>query len=238
MISPSPFCLTLDTDWASDYAIAYTLELICRYGIKPTVFATNESQVLRQYIADDKIEIGLHPNFLPGSTHGDNYIDVIDHLVSLYPEAKTYRSHAYFDNWHISAEMFKRGIKYDANLCLYLQEGLTPLQHATGLLRFPTFWEDGVFFFHKNEQQLTGSIKKKIYTPGLKVFAFHPTTIFFNFNNIEAYNKLKHTPRTIGPEHECLRGIEYGAQNFLIDILENFEKHFVTLENLFNKSMV
>ena len=37
-----------------------------------------------------------------------------------------------------------RGVKYDSNVCLYLQPDLAPLHHWTGIVRFPVFWEDDI----------------------------------------------------------------------------------------------
>ena len=47
------------------------------FDIVPTIFATNESTVLSQKHSEKKVDIGLHPNFLEGSTHGNDYISVI-----------------------------------------------------------------------------------------------------------------------------------------------------------------
>ncbi|SDK52695.1 hypothetical protein SAMN05660337_0727 [Maridesulfovibrio ferrireducens] len=217
-LSVPQYCITLDTDWASDVAVEYTIELINGFGIKPTVFATNASEVVSKYASEGKIEVGLHPNFLPNSTHGDDYLTVIDTLFEMFPEANTFRAHAYFENSLISREFYKRGIKYDANLCLYLQEGLTPLRHESGLLRFPTFLEDGVHLFYYKNKCLSDNVKKLFFTDGLKILNFHPTSIFFNIGTLDVYDKYK-SLKDITSEHLNLACDGYGAKTLLTETI-------------------
>src|SRR5438094_1261651 len=121
------FCMTSDTDWASEDCIDDFIHLVSEFGVRPTMFATHDSAVLRANEQEGRIDIEVHPNFLPGSTHGADFVSVIDHVFRLYPEAKTFRSHGFVDGSAISAEMVRRGVRYDSNLCLYLQPNLAPL---------------------------------------------------------------------------------------------------------------
>src|SRR5262245_28022879 len=129
------FVLNSDVDWASDACINDLADNAKKFGIRPVFMATCESQSLRQLHSAGDIELGVHPNFLPGSDHGDSVDNVIDHITSLFPQATTFRSHSFVDSTPISSKMHERGFQYDSNLCLYLQPNLQPLQHATGLLR-------------------------------------------------------------------------------------------------------
>lgn len=115
------FCITSDVDWASEYCIEEFIKIITSYGIKPTLFATHESAIIKKFISEGKIECGIHPNFLHGSSHGSDYLSIIDNMFSMYPDAKTFRSHSFFDSTPIIQEMTKRGLRYDSNICLYLQ---------------------------------------------------------------------------------------------------------------------
>ncbi|CCO23211.1 hypothetical protein [Maridesulfovibrio hydrothermalis] len=236
--SPRPrYCITLDTDWASDQAIRFSLDLIIQQGIIPTVFATNPSKILTEYSEKGVIELGLHPNFLPNSTHGEDYQDVINSLFEMYPTAKTFRSHAYFDNSIISRELFRRGIKYDANLCLHLQEGLKPMHHESGLTRFPTFLEDGVFLFYYKQTSLNEQTKTVILSDGLKIFNFHPTSVFLNIDTKQNYNRYKNLAKTLSNKHISLACSGFGARtllNQIIELIKNNGYEFHSLNKLYN----
>ena len=52
-------CISLDSDWAPEEVIEYSLNLLSKYNISATFFLTNE---LKLKIVNH--EISLHPNFL------------------------------------------------------------------------------------------------------------------------------------------------------------------------------
>ena len=45
------------------------------------------------YLLNKKIERGIHPNFLKGSSHGNSHEEVIDTCLKYAPETKLCRSH-------------------------------------------------------------------------------------------------------------------------------------------------
>src|SRR5205823_2663286 len=100
------FCLTSDVDWASDYAIRDFVELVSSYGIKPTIFATHPSPALMEFHASGAIELGIHPNFLPGSSHGNDLPSVVEYLRREFPQAEAFRSHCFFDSTQSARELF------------------------------------------------------------------------------------------------------------------------------------
>src|ERR1041384_4419021 len=109
------FCITSDTDWASDYAIRDFLTLVSGYAIKPTVFATHGAPVLTEFEQRGAIELGIDPNFLPGSSHGKDSAAVIEHMCAEFPRAKTFRSHCFFEHSEIASDLYRRGYRYDCN---------------------------------------------------------------------------------------------------------------------------
>ena len=64
----------------------------------------------------------------------------------MYPFAKSFRSHHFFEHNNIYREMQKIGIKYDSNLNLFFQPNIEPLRHATGIMKLPIFWEDDIHY--------------------------------------------------------------------------------------------
>ena len=63
------YVLTFDIDWAPDYAILNCLKLLENSGCKATFFATHNTS-LNQEIINRGHNLGIHPNFLQGSSHG------------------------------------------------------------------------------------------------------------------------------------------------------------------------
>ena len=89
-------CLTFDIDWDSDEVIEGTLDIIFKYGINATIFATHKTKVLNNL--PKNIEIGIHPNF-------SNIIkaeDEIKKLKDIYPQAVSLRSHSLTNSSRIS----------------------------------------------------------------------------------------------------------------------------------------
>ncbi len=163
------FCLTADADWASDDALDALLSLARSRGVVPTLFATHRSAVLDEAAAAGRVQIGLQPDFSPGSRHGSTVDEVVRNVCDLYPDAAAYRAARLRDDLDIQRAMAGRGIAYDSNLGLDLQPGVAPLRLATGLVRFPIFWDarlDG------GEREL-----EHFLTPGLKVLNVHPAEL-------------------------------------------------------------
>ena len=138
---------------------------------------------------DRKKYIGLHPNFFNNSTHGNKYDEIINHCQKLWPESNYFRSHGFFENSEIIFEFKKRGFLFDSNICLFLQPFCTPLIHASGLIRFPVFWEDDVHTFRELSLHFD-KCKKHFQVPGLKVINVHPLN--FTINNPSTQYYIKH----------------------------------------------
>ena len=188
------FCLTSDVDWASDYCISELLQFARSLEIAPTIFATHTTPEL-----SSGVEVGVHPNFLPGSSHGPDRASVINHMLGAFPQAKAYRSHHFVDSSDISYEMFQRGLVYDSNLCLPLQDGIVPLQMGSGPIRFPVFWEDDVHSSTNPSDWRVESYLERFTTEGLKIINVHPFFFAANIPNQEYYDKVKQHIKTLSP---------------------------------------
>ena len=161
-------CFTSDVDWASEPCLEDLFGQLASRGIRPTVFATHRSEVLVRREAAGDVEVGIHPNFLPGSSHGAGEDEVIDHLLGLFPSARAFRSHCFVDSTRIVRRMLARGIRYDSNLCLFLEPELRPLRHGSGIVRLPVFWEDDCHWELTGGDWNLASYLGRFLTPGLK----------------------------------------------------------------------
>lgn len=162
------FVITSDMDWASEHIIGEAFDIYNSLDLPVTPFITNASETIRRLYRHDTQHVGLHPNFMPDSTHGKTFNEVIDHVINLWPQARCFRSHRVFEVSFITNEFKRRGFKYDSNLFTYMQPYITPMLHASQLIRFPVFWGDGL---HVNT---IAEMKRNLDLPGLKIFNFHP----------------------------------------------------------------
>lgn len=167
------FCFTIDLDWASEAMIEETLNLFEKHEVPVTPFITHRSKIIEERYENKRRFVGLHPNFWNDSTQGKNYIETIENLCKLWPEARGYRSHRWFEDLKFSVEFARRGLKYDSTVCMFLFPNITPNLCISGLVQFPVFFEDRWFM----EAGFWDIEKRIIETPGLKILDFHPAHI-------------------------------------------------------------
>jgi hypothetical protein len=194
MFDPNAYLLTLDVDWAPDSAIEFTADLLKKYHVKATWFATHASEQLRKVSElSGLFELGIHPNFLRGSTHGDTEEAVFRHLLNIIPEAKAMRTHSLYQSTPLLSSAIDYGIHVDLSLLLPRASHLQPhalFFKAKRLIRLPTFWEDDVEM--TNPMGCLDFLKSNVVgIPGLKIFSFHPIHILLNSATLDSYEKLK-----------------------------------------------
>jgi hypothetical protein len=201
---PSPATLTLDLDWAPDFAIEDAARLLIQHRVCATWFVTHATPALALLRANaDLFELGIHPNFLPGSSHGATPEAVIDHCLALVPEARAVRTHALVQSTPLLAQMVQRSaIRVDVSLLHQRGVGLRGFELPVGgarLLRLPYFWEDDV---EMDEPQPRWRVADLPPDDGLRILDFHPIHVALNSASMAPYAALKQqTPRL----HETTR---------------------------------
>lgn len=185
--------VTLDLDWAPDFAIDYAADRLTRANAKATWFVTHASPAvdrLREH--PDLFELGIHPNFLAGSTHGDTPEAVLEHCLSIVPEATSSRSHGLFQSsalLHFLA--CESQIAADVSLFLPRATGLQPVIFRLpggALTRLPYFWEDD---YEMLQPSPSWEVDSLLMSAGLKIFDFHPIHIYLNGSDFSSYDELK-----------------------------------------------
>ena len=186
--------LTLDVDWAPDCAIDFVAEKLLSHHIRATWFITHPSPAivrLKEY--PHLFELGIHPNFLQGSTHGDSPEAVLDHSMSLVPNAMSMRSHALVQSTPLLDQvMLRTPITNDVSLFLPRLPNLGLVEYQRNgrtLLRVPYFWEDDFEMENHVPSWELGALLE--LGGGVKVFDFHPIHVYLNSASPEAYRQLK-----------------------------------------------
>jgi hypothetical protein len=188
------YAITFDIDWAPDWAIAICADLSRRRGIPATFFATHASEALNEVREDRLFEVGIHPNFLNGSSHGTTFEDVMESCLAMVPEAHAMRSHDLFCCSGLLALIAERygQIATDCSIFLPGYEDCRPVVAYHGnpvrrLVRIP-------FCFADNVAARTPGwnwANEPPFGSGLKVFNFHPALIALNLGTPAAYARLK-----------------------------------------------
>jgi hypothetical protein len=195
-LETSPLCFTTDIEWAPDWAIRDLFELADQHGVPLTPFLTHRSDYLERRLGMRDVissgNVGVHPNFLPGSTHGATVDDVIATTKALWPDAVSFRSHCFYDDTRMLRKMAASGFRYDSNLFAFLQPMLAPLRTVASTVRLPVFWEDDVHSSAGLPWDI-GAVRAAFDGPGLKIVNVHPLRVALNVPDegfAEAHRRL------------------------------------------------
>ena len=184
-LCPGPVLITMDADWAPDFVLEEVLKAIPK-GFHITFFATNPSPVLDDF-GQAGHEIGAHPNFLPGSTHGKSPEEILARMRRHFPNAKGLRSHCLYQSSPLQEKIAQARFYYDCNQLLYMQNYLQPYRDWYGLFRVPYSWEDNVCCNVDRNFEPEYWLDK-LSGPGLKILNFHPVLIALNVDSTPAQN--------------------------------------------------
>jgi hypothetical protein len=194
--------LTLDLDWAPDVAIDFVSRELVQRGVRATWLVTHRSAAVERLEEhSDLFELGIHPNFLPGSTHGSTLEGVLDHCMGLVSGAVTMRTHGLYQSSMLLDLVLERTpLEVDLSLFLPRANHVAPvlLQRAAGrLVRIPYVWEDD---FEMDCRQPSWQLEPLLAGQGLKVLDLHPVHVFLNSPTMDNYRLVKSLRQEL---HEC-----------------------------------
>lgn len=173
------FAISIDLDWAPDCAIDLTADILRRAGARATWLVTHDSPAVRRLAEEpDLFELGLHPNFMSGSTHGDTPEAVLDGLLDIVPGASAMRSHGLCMSARLLDLAASRGIRTEASIFLPGAPGLAPVPYDTRhgrLMRLPTYWSDDYALRTGDHEPARHEA-----VPGMKIMCFHPVHVALN----------------------------------------------------------
>jgi polysaccharide deactylase WbmS-like protein len=185
--------ITLDVDWAPDFMIEAAADALESREVRATWFVTHQSPALeRLRERPDLFELGMHPNFLPDSTHGSTPAEVVAHCAALVPEARCVRTHCLLQSTPLHDELL-RGSAVETDLSLFLPgarhvEPIVQWSPAGRLLRIPYVWQDNMEMCSPTPQWRVDAV---LDAPGMRVFDFHPAHVWLNSASFDAYERLK-----------------------------------------------
>ena len=214
--------LTFDVDWAHDEILSDTLDLVEQAGVSATFFMTHETPLIERIYGNEKLEMGIHPNFnflLQGDhSKGKNISEIISNLMNVIPNCKSVRSHSITQSGPISDAFRKVGITHESNDFIpeYSGINLRPWVSNNGMIKVPYCWADE-HAWKRKDNAFTSGID---ITNVLHVLDFHPIHVFLNTNSTDLYEKSREYHKLPSKlfDHR-FRG--YGTRNRLIRLLDN-----------------
>ncbi len=185
--------ITLDTDWAPDFVLEYVADILIENNVPATWFVTHNSMVVKKLKKESCLfELGIHPNFLPGSTQGDSPQEVLNRCMKIIPDAVSMRSHSVYQSAPLlSIVMNETPIRIDSSIFLPLMPNIRPVEYYEGekcLLKIPFFWADDNEIRHPLFDFDFFPVK---LPHGVKVLTFHPIHIYLNSSAPGSYVALK-----------------------------------------------
>lgn len=228
--------LTLDIDWAPDCAIDWVAAQLVARQVRATWFVTHASAAVdRLRDHPELFELGIHPNFLGNSSHGDTIDAVLHDCMKLVPDATSLRSHALVQSTPILNRILAiTPIITDLSLFLPYTPYLRPVEQRSGervLLRVPYYWEDDDEMQQPEPCWRLGPLLR--LGPGLKVFDFHPIHVFMNGADMTQYRRL--TARASKLQDACEGDVSplvrrgAGTQSLFLELVEHLSSSGTSL---------
>lgn len=202
--------ITVDTDWAPDLILEYTLNLLSISGINATFFCTNATDC---DFGDH--EQAIHPNFTSMDLDGH-----IARMMEIFPDAKGLRSHSLFFSERMRPVLAKKGIQYCSNVMLFKHPHLEPCMMAPSILEFPIYFMDTFNLIMKGSSSTFAHDLHKHSIDGMKVYDFHPIHIFMNTCSIEHYDSFKQFYQKPEILKQYVNTEKYGIRDYFTDLIK------------------
>lgn len=202
--------ITLDIDWAPDYAIDFAASLLIEAQVRATWFVTHDSSAVRRLRQHPHLfELGIHPNFLPGTTHGKTESEILSHCMEFAPQARVVRTHGLVQTSNLLEKIIdETPVSVDASLFLPHAPALEPVvyywENGKRLVRLPFMWEDDFEMVRPDGiWDLGGMIDRGT---GLMIMDFHPIHVFLNSMTLATYRSVRAQGRLADLSEEFVRG--------------------------------
>lgn len=186
--------LTYDMEWSNDELLKWFYQKLDEYNVKATINVTHETSMLDVFRADDRIELGIHPNFnkLLNAESEIKYNEVIDNLKAIVPEAVTVRSHSLVKSNVISKLYADKGFTHESNIFIepFYVSGCRAggFRDCFNLIQVPISFEDDLYLNSCNKKEADWYLNMD---NAALIFNFHPIHLFLNTDYMCRYEKAK-----------------------------------------------
>ena len=216
--------ISIDLDWAPDFMIRDTMELLAGAKVNATIFVTHSSDLLAQ--PDRRsCELGFHLGL------SDSSIETLDaaigDLKSIYGPLDGVRSHALLESARYYPAYKRHSISYSSNYLLFGAQNLRPIRMLDGIWHLPIYWMDNVHLMVNDScsyEIARQAFSELLVAKGMKVFAFHPVHLYLNSADISKYEKVKHELHSEEVMAHSVNKCRYGTRDRFHQLMEWSEK--------------
>jgi hypothetical protein len=224
--------ITFDVDWAPDFMIDFALKRLVDAGVPATWFITHYSPALIRLSQNpDFFELGIHPNFMRGSTQGKTESEILQTCLSIVPTCRAMRTHGLMQSSNILDLCISQGnLMVDASIFLPLCKNISVVRYlrmGKVLNRIPYYWEDdyAIDLADSNEAVDIWDVDALVKdNDGIMIFNFHPIHVYLNTADFESYERLKKVNKNLTDlnEDEVRKYInpKLGARTFFDELLK------------------
>lgn len=236
--------ITFDVDWAPDAVLDRVISVLDDVGVPSTIFCTdftkdaskNSSSVRGRF--HDRHEIALHPNF----NQAESYESVWDHLLTLYPGVRGWRSHNGLTGWSIVRSGVAKGLRYEV-LPVVFGDYVAPWQVNRALRPYyamtTSLWDSHML--HQPDFPWTPDAlpHRELFAAGdkLVVLGFHPNIVYYDMRSVADYDLRKPTYHVVDEAQSFERQRPRGAMKLLSEILESVPREQFTNLSQFGARM-
>lgn len=213
--------LTFDMDWACNELMDFLYNLLEKYDLQATINVTNDFELMKQYKQNNKIELGIHPNFnfVLNGTEQKGKEQIVKECKELVPDAVVVRSHSLVNSTPLTQLFYDNGIRYELNYYIPPQpEIYVKPWKLEGVLQVPFLFEDDLYLMERNIYTPEFYLDRDIHM--LRVFNFHPIHLYLNCENIDRYYKIKNNYKDYNILKYNVNLHSYGMYNFFLDLIE------------------
>lgn len=181
--------LTFDVDWAPDAAVEDVLDLLKAAGVRATFMVTHPSVTVDR-MTNEGHEVGVHPNFLPGSSHGKTVGEIMSSVLAIAPRARVMRTHALVQSSPLLYEIFQNSpsLTHDLSVFTYKTRQVCLFDWQSETIRFKRMtynWEDDTSFFGNHNWHRFEPFGESM------VLNFHPIHVALNSADTTPYSMVK-----------------------------------------------
>ena len=216
--------LTFDMDWACDELMNFLYNLLEENGLSATVNITNDFAFMEKYKKNERIDLGIHPNFnrlIDGIAGGgvNDKKSLMEQCKRVVPNAVVVRSHALFSSTPVTKIFYDYGIRYELNCYLEPCKGMCIYPwFLHGVLQIPFFYEDDIYLMGRSRNKPAFYLDHTIKM--YRVFNFHPIHLFLNSESLERYERIKENYHNFSVLKENVNHDSYGILDFFRELVE------------------
>ena len=173
------YLVTFDIDWAPDTAIELCLSILRKNGSKAIFFATHKTDMNLEILRQGH-ELGIHPNFLPGSSQGNCFEEIMDYCLSCAPEASVMRTHSLVQSTPLLQKIFGlyKQLTVDLSTLTYRFKHVERFPWRFSNVEFERInynWEDDIEFSNPNFNW-----QRPEFFGETTIFNYHPIHVALN----------------------------------------------------------